>query len=97
MLLQGAEAVQANRMGTFTRLDVQSHGRWVYRNLARQYLYYWEPSLDWRVGASYESSVRGVQSTSDDSAGCPYDASGWQAYTTEWSSAFAITAVDQAC
>ena len=98
VLVQGAETVQSTRMGTFTRLGVVHDDRWVYQNTAGEYLFFWASISDWLIGASYESSVAGVASTSDDSTACPNEASGWTVYTGgQWSSAYSVTVQTGLC
>ena len=89
VLVQGAEDVQPNFMGSFTRLDMQHHGRWVYRNENNRFLFFskYNQYHDWFIGfegfdpdgSSY------VESSSAPEEGrhfrCPTDAISWRVYT----------------
>ena len=79
-----ANAVQASRFGTYTKLaNVTQAGRPVYQLVGSTvaYLFYSARTGEWRIGSDYllpdSSSVR---STSSAGAACPDQATGWQAY-----------------
>ena len=90
MIVQGAEAVQSTRMGTFTVVaGVLRNGKPVYKNRNNEYLHL--TSNGWMIGDDYTTTVGGVDS--DTTAGCPDQATGWKAWTNgAWSSAYSITA-----
>jgi hypothetical protein len=81
--VSGAEAVQLARMGTYLKVAglVQGGSRPVYQRVGSTvvYLYYWPGLSSWYIGSNYTSGSVGVKSISG--AVCPYQATGWQAYT----------------
>ncbi len=95
--VSGAEAVQAARMGAYTKVANVSQGqRPVYKRVGPtvMYLYYWQSTAEWRIGGNYTSSSSGVKSTGNGAA-CPDQATGWQAYTGGvWVSTYPIAVVE---
>jgi hypothetical protein len=93
--VSGAEAVQASRMGTYSKLpNVTQAGRPVYQRVGSTviYLYYW--SSYWGISSNYTSSLSLTRSTGNASAACPDQATGWQAFTGgAWVSTYPITVV----
>ncbi len=98
--VSGAEAVQASRMGTYTKVANLMQGeRPVYQRVGSTvaYLFYWPNASNWRIGSNYASSSSGVRSTDSAGAACPDQATGWQAYAgTVWVSTYPITVVPTA-
>ena len=95
--VSGAEAVQASRMGTFTKLAWLTQGdRPVYQRVGStvMYLFYWPSTRDWNIGADYTFGAAGVASAGT-AALCPDHAAGWQvASGGEWvASMYPITVV----
>ena len=93
--MSGAEAVQAARMGTYTRMPNVTQGdRPVYQRVGSTvaYLFYWPSTSDWRIGSSYTTGSSGVKSTGGAGAACPDQATDWQAYTGGvWVDTYPIT------
>ncbi len=87
--MSGAEAVQAARMGTYTKLaNVMQADRPVYQLAGSTvaFLFYWPSTSRWLIGSSYTSSSSGVRSIGNADAACPDQATGWQAYASgAWS------------
>jgi hypothetical protein len=84
IIVAGAEAVQWTRMGTFTRTSLTTpDGRSVYQSSNSEYLYFWAEFSEWRISNDYTSAAAGGASSSGDSAICPMDATGSQAW--DWS------------
>jgi hypothetical protein len=95
--VSGAEAVQAPRMGTYTKVANMSQGERPVYQLAGStvaYLYYWSSFSRWLIGSSYRSGTAGVASSAGAAAACPDQATGWQAYTGgAWVDTYTITVV----
>ena len=94
--VSGAESLlQASKFGTYTKLaNVTQGGRPVYQRVGSTvaYLFYWPSTRNWLIGSSYSSGTAGVKSTGSAGAACPYQATGWQAYTgTAWVGTYPIT------
>jgi hypothetical protein len=94
VVVSGAEAVQAARMGSYTRVPGLWTGPLLDRPVfklagANTYLfYYWVNGSDstcqtdtnsWRIGANYTLPSSGVRSFGGGAALCPQSATGWQA------------------
>ena len=98
--VSGAEAVQAARMGAYTKAANLMQGeRPVYKlaGSAVMYPFYWPNTTEWRIGSSYTSSSAGVKSSGNAGAACPDQATGWQAYTGgAWVGTYPITVVPTA-
>ncbi len=97
VVVLGAEAVQAARMGTYTKVKALVQGdRPVYQLVGSsnvQYLFYWPDTRSWLIGASYTSSAAGVKSTSNFGA---IPLVGWQAFAGgAWASTYPITVATQ--
>ncbi len=92
--MSGAEAVQAPRMGVYTKLASVTQGeRPVYQLVGSTmaYLFYWPSWSQWLIGSSYRSASVALAST-DSGAACPDQATGWQVVAgTEWVGAYPIT------
>jgi hypothetical protein len=92
--VSGAEAVQASKMGAYTKAGVTQGDRPVYQRAGSTlaYLFYWPSAAEWRIGGNYTSGSSGVKSSSDAGAACPDQANGWQALTGgAWDSTYPIT------
>ena len=98
--MSGAEAVQALRMGLYTKAANLMQGeRPVYQRVGStmMYLFYWSNTSRWLIGPNYTSSSAGVRSTGSAGAACPDQATGWQVYDgTVWVSTSPITVVQTA-
>jgi hypothetical protein len=100
-MVSSAEAVQAARMGLYTKVANVTQGeRPVYQRVGStmMYLFYWSNTSRWLIGNNYASSSAGVRSTDSAGAACPDQATGWQVYAgTVWGvSTFPITLVPTA-
>jgi hypothetical protein len=94
IVVSGAEAVQASRMGMYRKVPNLTQGdRPVYRLGADlSYLFYWPTTSEWRIGSNYTSNSSGVKSTNITEAACPDHVNGWQAYSGgAWVSTYTIT------
>ncbi len=95
--VSGAEAVQAPRMGGYNKVaNVTQAGRPIYQLVGSTvaYLFYWPSTGRWLIGSNYSSGSASVQSTGSAGAACPYQATGWQAYTGgAWVGTYPITVV----
>jgi hypothetical protein len=93
--VSGAEAVQAARMGMYTKVaNLMQGGRPVYQRVGSTvaYLFYWPSTTEWRIGGSYSTGTANLKSTGGGGAACPDQATGWQAYTGGvWVSTYPIT------
>merc|ERR1719433_2048234 len=83
------DCVQSARMGTYTMLDIVSHGMPVYKQIdGSNYLYYWNTDVnDWLVGPDYTLNLAGVGSVNNQGseAGCPDTFEDWRYYSgVEW-------------
>ncbi len=98
--VSGAEAVQATRMGVYTKLaSVTQGGRPVYQRVGSTvaYIFYWPSTTQWCIGGNYTSGASSVRSTGIAGAACPDRATGWQVWTGgEWESAYPIAVVQTA-
>ncbi len=98
--VSGAEAVQASRMGTYTKVASVTQGeRPVYQRVGSTvaYLFYWSNTSRWLIGSNYASSSAGVRSTGSAGAACPDQANGWQVFAGgAWVSTSLITVVQTA-
>ncbi len=92
-----ANAVQASRFGTYTKLaNVTQRDRPVYQLVGSTiaYLFYSPSTSRWLIGSNYTSSSSGVRSTGSAGAACPDQATGWQAYAGgAWVGTYPITVV----
>ena len=80
--VSGAEAVVSGSMGTYTKMaGLEQADRPMYQlaGATVAYLYYWHILGIWVIGSSYASDAAGVKSAAT-AAGCPDEATGWQAY-----------------
>jgi len=99
LLVRGAEATQAKRMGLFTltnlpRSEMHAH-RPIYVNHQGQYLYYWATYAAWRIGPDYTKESSGVTSSGSQVAGCPTLARGWQIWDgSSWTLQYNISVKD---
>ena len=97
--MSGAEAVQAARMGTYTKVaEITQGSRPVFQRVgsAVRILFYWTSTRIWYIGGNYSSSSSNVKSTGTSSPLCPDQATGWRAYTGargKWVSKYPITVV----
>ena len=72
---------RSSQAGDYTRMDdTVVNGRFVYRSRdGADYLYFWAPSGDWRVGPDYHSATAGLATESENSAEkCPERAGSWR-------------------
>jgi hypothetical protein len=67
---------EENKDGTFTKINAVHDGYPVYQNEDGQYLYYWQPFQDWKVGSDYKVVTGTVQSEKDQ-VGCPETFNSW--------------------
>jgi len=82
----GAEAAQAPRMGFYKQTGESHDGRPIYENINDQFLYFWSPYKEWRIGDSFSSPYAGVKSKAGEDADCPDEATGWVVFESEgWS------------
>jgi hypothetical protein len=83
-------------MGTYTKMaGLEQADRPMYQlaGATVAYLYYWQILGIWVIGSSYASDAAGVKSAAT-AAGCPDEATGWQAYSAAsgaWVSTYPIT------
>jgi hypothetical protein len=81
VLVEGADKMQPNDMGSFTKAKipptVEQAGRPIYESASGRFLHFWAPWQAWRIGSSFtHNAAIGVKS---DGGGtdCPTEASGW--------------------
>jgi hypothetical protein len=98
--VSGAEAVQADLMGVYSKLaNVTQGDRPVYQLVGYTvaYLFHWPSTSGWRIGSNYTSDLAGVKNTGNAGVACPDQATGWQAYTgSAWVGTYPITVVQSA-
>lgn len=83
--VRGAESVQAPRMGFYKKAPGMHDGRPIFENAQGQFLYFWGPFKEWRIGDSFTSPYAGVKSRPNEDAQCPNDATGWVVFGgTSW-------------
>ncbi len=94
--MSGAEAVQRERMGTYTKVaDLMQGERPLYQRVGStvEYLFYWPSGRRWVMGNNYTSNLFGLLSANT-AAACPDQATGWQAYNSgAWVSTYPINVV----
>ena len=81
--VRGADAVQSEVNGTYTKVANLTHGsRPVYQraNSTTMYLFYRPRSSDWRIGSNFTSGTPVVASESE-AALCPDQSTGWLAWS----------------
>ncbi len=95
IMVSGAEAVQAARMGTYTKLaNVTQQGRPVYQRVGPTVMYLYYSSSYWLIGSNYTSGSSSVGSSANSAAACPDQATGWEVATgSGWVGTYPITVV----
>eukprot|EP00929_Paragymnodinium_shiwhaense_P100776 TRINITY_DN63354_c0_g3_i1.p1 TRINITY_DN63354_c0_g3~~TRINITY_DN63354_c0_g3_i1.p1 ORF type:complete len:1396 (+),score=250.64 TRINITY_DN63354_c0_g3_i1:111-4298(+) len=84
-VIAGGEEAQPGRMGVFRknvthRLATEQAGRPVFSNNFGEFLYYWSPDGDWKVGPRTDQPGSGVVSSKGKHSACPDEASGWMVF-----------------
>lgn len=70
-------------------------GRPLYRHRNGHFLYYWTPTRNWRVGASFDNATANISSVENIYDFCPDKMGGWNAWVNgQWSTTHFVFAED---
>eukprot|EP00405_Crypthecodinium_cohnii_P012197 CAMPEP_0206437662 /NCGR_PEP_ID=MMETSP0324_2-20121206/11171_1 /ASSEMBLY_ACC=CAM_ASM_000836 /TAXON_ID=2866 /ORGANISM="Crypthecodinium cohnii, Strain Seligo" /LENGTH=937 /DNA_ID=CAMNT_0053904979 /DNA_START=76 /DNA_END=2889 /DNA_ORIENTATION=- len=59
---------------------IENSGRPIYEHKNGDYLYYWAPTRNWRVGPNYTSAVANISSAENEYDFCPHKMVGWNGW-----------------